>query len=76
MNAYKWDEAMEVCLAQYDKKTDILESNFDSVLIDGLSTMAKLWCLCVAEPNTADLPFRFDWSKFPVVKEFLRQAKL
>ena len=56
-------------MAQYEKKTDILESKFDSVLIDGLSTMARLWCLCVAEPNAANLPFRIYSSKFLVGKE-------
>merc|ERR1719394_1724827 len=41
VDAYKWDEAMEVCLAQCEKKADILDFNFDSDLIDGQSAMGK-----------------------------------
>ena len=72
VDAYKWDEAMEVCLAQCEKKADILDFNFDSDLIDGQSAMSKFMKLCVTEPNVAKLPFMIDSSKWPVVEEGLK----
>ena len=57
VDAYKWDEAMPVCLAQGEKKADILDFNFDSDLSDGRSAMGKFRRLCVTEPNVAKLPF-------------------
>eukprot|EP00931_Biecheleriopsis_adriatica_P110612 TRINITY_DN848_c0_g1_i8.p1 TRINITY_DN848_c0_g1~~TRINITY_DN848_c0_g1_i8.p1 ORF type:complete len:1076 (-),score=345.69 TRINITY_DN848_c0_g1_i8:269-3496(-) len=72
VDAYKWDEAMEVCLAQCEKKADILDFNFDSDLIDGQSAMGKFMRLCVTEPNVAKLPFMIDSSKWPVVEEGLK----
>eukprot|EP00421_Protoceratium_reticulatum_P027546 CAMPEP_0168480066 /NCGR_PEP_ID=MMETSP0228-20121227/63798_1 /TAXON_ID=133427 /ORGANISM="Protoceratium reticulatum, Strain CCCM 535 (=CCMP 1889)" /LENGTH=496 /DNA_ID=CAMNT_0008496379 /DNA_START=61 /DNA_END=1547 /DNA_ORIENTATION=- len=41
VDSYKWDDAMDVCLAQCEKKADILDFNFDSDLIDGKSAMGK-----------------------------------
>ena len=41
VKAYKWDEAVEVCLAQCERKADILVFNFDSDLIDGQSAMGS-----------------------------------
>ena len=64
VKAYKWDEAVEVCLAQCERKADILVFNFDSDLIDGQSAMGKFMRLCVTEPNVAKLPFMFDSSNF------------
>eukprot|EP00441_Pelagodinium_beii_P006521 CAMPEP_0197703102 /NCGR_PEP_ID=MMETSP1338-20131121/125262_1 /TAXON_ID=43686 ORGANISM="Pelagodinium beii, Strain RCC1491" /NCGR_SAMPLE_ID=MMETSP1338 /ASSEMBLY_ACC=CAM_ASM_000754 /LENGTH=1480 /DNA_ID=CAMNT_0043286995 /DNA_START=99 /DNA_END=4541 /DNA_ORIENTATION=- len=72
VDAYKWDEAMEVCMAQCEKKADILDFNFDSDLIDGQSAMGKFMRLCVTEPNVAKLPFMIDSSKWPVVEEGLK----
>ena len=72
VDAYKWDEAMQVCLAQGEKKADILDFNFDSDLSDGRSAMGKFRRLCVTEPNVAKLPFMIDSSKFPVVEEGLK----
>jgi len=72
VDAYKWDEAMEVCLTQCEKKADILDFNFDSDLIDGQSAMGKFMRLCVTEPNVAKLPFMIDSSKWPVVEEGLK----
>ncbi|CAK0906682.1 unnamed protein product, partial [Prorocentrum cordatum] len=72
VDAYKWDEAMEVCLAQCEKKADILDFNFDSDLIDGQSAMGKFMRLCVTEPNVAKLPFMIDSSKWPVIEEGLK----
>jgi len=72
VDAYKWDEAMEVCLAQCEKKADILDFNFDSDLIDGKSAMGKFMRLCVTEPNVARLPFMIDSSKWPVIEEGLK----
>ena len=69
---YKWDEAMEVCVAQCEKKADILDFNFDSDLIDGQSAMGKFMKLCVTEPTVAKLPFMIDSSKWPVVEEGLK----
>ena len=37
----QWDEAVEVCLAQCERKADILVFNFDSDLINGQSAMGK-----------------------------------
>ena len=68
----QWDEAVEVCLAQCERKADILVFNFDSDLIDGQSAMGKFMRLCVTEPNVAKLPFMIDSSKFPVVEEGLK----
>ena len=72
VDAYKWDEAMRVCLAQCERKADILVFNFDSDLINGQSAMGKFMRLCVTEPNVAKLPFMIDSSKFPVVEEGLK----
>ena len=72
VDAYKWDEAMEVCVAQCEKKADILDFNFDSDLIDGQSAMSKFMRLCVTEPTVAKLPFMIDSSKWPVVEEGLK----
>ena len=72
VDAYKWDEAMEVCVAQCEKKADILDFNFDSDLIDGQSAMGKFMKLCVTEPTVAKLPFMIDSSKWPVVEEGLK----
>ena len=49
----QWDEAVEVCLAQCERKADILVFNFDSDLIDGQSAMSKSMRLRVTEPNVA-----------------------
>merc|ERR1719158_1114247 len=68
----KWDEAMEVCVAQCSKSADILDFNFDSDLIDGQSAMGKFMRLCVTEPNVAKLPFMIDSSKWPVIEEGLK----
>ena len=72
VDAYKWDEAMEVCIAQCEKKADILDFNFDSDLIDGQSAMSKFMKLCVTEPTVAKLPFMIDSSKWHVVEEGLK----
>jgi len=72
VDAYKWDEAMEVCQAQVEKKADILDFNFDSDLIDGKSAMGKFMRLCVTEPNVAKLPFMIDSSKWAVIEEGLK----
>jgi len=72
VDAYKWDEAMEVCLQQVEKKADILDFNFDSDLIDGQSAMGKFMRLCVTEPNVARLPFMIDSSKWNVIEEGLK----
>ena len=34
VDSYKWDEAMDVCIAQCEKHADVLDFNFDSDLID------------------------------------------
>jgi 5-methyltetrahydrofolate--homocysteine methyltransferase len=72
VDAYKWDEAMEVCLQQCEKGADILDFNFDSDLIDGKSAMGKFMRLCVTEPNVAKLPFMIDSSKWAVIEEGLK----
>ena len=72
VDAYKWDEAMEVCIAQCEKKADILDFNFDSDLIDGQTAMSKFMKLCVTEPTVAKLPFMIDSSKWHVVEEGLK----
>jgi len=72
VDAYKWDEAMEVCLAQVEKKADILDFNFDSDLIDGQTAMGKFMRMCVTEPNVAKLPFMIDSSKWCVIEEGLK----
>jgi len=75
VDSYKWDEAMEVCVAQVEKHTDILDFNFDSDLIDGQSAMGKFMRLCVTEPNIAKLPFMIDSSKWPVIEEGLKTVQ-
>ena len=65
-------EAMEVCIAQCEKKADILDFNFDSDLSDGQSAMSKFMRLCVAEPAVAKLPFMIDSCKSPLVEEVLK----
>ncbi|CAE8691977.1 unnamed protein product, partial [Polarella glacialis] len=72
VDAHKWDEAMEVCLQQVDKKADILDFNFDSDLIDGQTAMGRFMRMCVTEPNVARLPFMIDSSKWDVVEEGLK----
>jgi 5-methyltetrahydrofolate--homocysteine methyltransferase len=72
VDAYKWDEAMEVCLQQCEKSADILDFNFDSDLIDGKSAMGKFMRMCVTEPNVARLPFMIDSSKWSVIEEGLK----
>merc|ERR1719443_1354666 len=72
VDAYKWDEAMEICVAQCEKQADILDFNFDSDLIDGKSAMGKFMRLCVTEPSVAKLPFMIDSSKWEVVEEGLK----
>merc|ERR1719387_1656588 len=71
----KWDEAMEVCVAQCAKDADILDFNFDSDLIDGQSAMGKFMRLCVTEPTVARLPFMIDSSKWAVVEEGLKTVQ-
>ena len=72
VDACKWDEAMEVCIALCEKKADILDFNLDSDLIDGQSAMSKFMRLCVTEPTVARLPFMMDSSKWPVVERGLK----
>merc|ERR1719421_2323892 len=68
----KWDEAMEVCIAQCGKSADILDFNFDSDLIDGQTAMGRFMRMCVTEPTVAKLPFMIDSSKWPVIEEGLK----
>merc|ERR1719230_1630422 len=75
VDSYKWDEAMEVCLAQCEKKADILDFNFDSDLIDGQTAMGKFMRLCVTEPSVAKLPFMIDSSKWNVIEEGLKAVQ-
>jgi len=63
---------MEVCLAQCEKKADILDFNFDSDLIDGQTAMGRFMRMCVTEPNVARLPFMIDSSKWSVIEEGLK----
>jgi len=72
VDTYKWDEAMEVCVAQCEKHADILDFNFDSDLIDGQTAMGRFMRMCVTEPNISKLPFMIDSSKWPVVEEGLK----
>ena len=71
VDAYKWDEAMEVCWRSARRRQHF-GFYFDSDLIEGQSAMGKFMRLCVAEPNVAKLPFMIDSSKFPVVEEGLK----
>merc|ERR1719171_1686278 len=68
----KYDEAMEVCIAQTGKAADVLDFNFDSDLIDGQTAMGKFMRMCVTEPAVAKLPFMIDSSKWPVIEEGLK----
>merc|ERR550514_2148758 len=72
---YKWDEAMEVCVAQCQKGADILDFNFDTDLIDGKTAMGKFMRMCVTDPNVAKLPFMIDSSKWPVIEEGLKTVQ-
>merc|ERR1719421_351954 len=68
----KWDEAMEVCVAQCEKSADILDFNFDTDLIDGKTAMGRFMRMCITEPGVAKLPFMIDSSKWNVVVEGLK----
>ena len=59
----QWDETMEVCVAQFERKAAFLNFNFDSDLIDGQSAMGKFMRMCLTEPNVAKLPFMIGSSK-------------
>ena len=72
VDACKWDEATEVCIALCEKKADILDFNLDSDLTDGQSAMSKFMRLCATEPTVARLPFMMDSSKWPVVERGLK----
>ncbi|CAE7575982.1 mtr [Symbiodinium sp. CCMP2592] len=70
---FQWvGHGMEVCIAQCEKKADILDFNFDSDLIDGQSAISKFMRPGITEPTVAKLPFMIDSSKWPVVEEGLK----
>merc|ERR1719386_340066 len=75
VDSYKWDEAMEICLAQCEKHADILDFNFDSDLIDGKTAMGRFMRMCVTEPAVAKLPFMIDSSKWDVIEEGLKTVQ-
>merc|ERR1719487_1350117 len=75
VEGYKWDEAMEVCVAQCQKSADILDFNFDTDLIDGKTAMGKFMRMCVTDPAVAKLPFMIDSSKWPVIEEGLKTVQ-
>merc|ERR1719473_2449268 len=72
VEGYKWDDAMEICMAQVEKGADVLDFNFDTDLIDGKTAMGRFMRMCVTEPEVARKPFMIDSSKWEVIEEGLK----
>jgi 5-methyltetrahydrofolate--homocysteine methyltransferase len=68
----KWDDALEVAREQVESGAQILDFNFDTDLLDGVTAMGKFMKLCVTDPLIARLPFMIDSSKWNVIEEGLK----
>merc|ERR1719181_2153694 len=68
----KWDDALEIAREQVENGAQVLDFNFDTDLLDGVSAMGKFMKLCVTDPLIAKLPFMIDSSKWSVIEEGLK----
>jgi 5-methyltetrahydrofolate--homocysteine methyltransferase len=50
----------------------VLDFNFDTDLLDGVSAMGKFMRLCVTDPLISKVPFVIDSSKWDVIEEGLK----
>merc|ERR1719409_690380 len=68
----QWDDALEIAREQVDNGAQILDFNFDTDLLDGVSAMGKFMRLCVTDPMISKVPFMIDSSKWDVIEEGLK----
>merc|ERR1719159_609293 len=68
----KWDDALEIAREQVENGAQILDFNFDTDLLDGVSAMGKFMRLCVTDPLISKVPFMIDSSKWDVIEEGLK----
>jgi 5-methyltetrahydrofolate--homocysteine methyltransferase len=68
----KWDYALEIAREQVENGAQILDFNFDTDLLDGVSAMGKFMRLCVTDPLISKVPFVIDSSKWDVIEEGLK----
>ena len=63
VDTYKWDEAMDVCIAQGEERADVSDFNFGPDVIEGQSAVSRFMRMWVTEPTVARLPLMIDSSK-------------
>merc|ERR1719443_2819695 len=68
----KWDDALEIAREQVENGAQVLDFNFDTDLLDGVSAMGKFMRLCVTDPLISKVPFVIDSSKWDVIEEGLK----
>merc|ERR1719235_2087751 len=68
----QWDDALEIAREQVENGAQILDFNFDTDLLDGVSAMGKFMRLCVTDPLISKVPFVIDSSKWDVIEEGLK----
>merc|ERR1719331_3166873 len=68
----KWDDALEIAREQVENGAQILDFNFDTDLLDGVTAMGKFMRLCVTDPLISKVPFMIDSSKWDVIEEGLK----
>merc|ERR1719199_533423 len=68
----KWDDALEIAREQVENGAQILDFNFDTDLLDGVTAMGKFMRLCVTDPLISKVPFVIDSSKWDVIEEGLK----
>jgi 5-methyltetrahydrofolate--homocysteine methyltransferase len=68
----QWDDALEIAREQVENGAQILDFNFDTDLLDGVSSMGKFMRMCVTDPLISKVPFMIDSSKWDVIEEGLK----
>merc|ERR1719440_65390 len=68
----QWDDALEIAREQVENGAQVLDFNFDTDLLDGVSAMGKFMRLCVTGPLISKVPFMIDSSKWDVIEEGLK----
>merc|ERR1719331_1405372 len=68
----QWDDALEIAREQVENGAQILDFNFDTDLLDGVTAMGKFMRLCVTDPLISKVPFMIDSSKWDVIEEGLK----
>jgi 5-methyltetrahydrofolate--homocysteine methyltransferase len=63
---------LEIAREQVENGAQILDFNFDTDLLDGVSAMGKFMRLCVTDPLISKVPFVIDSSKWDVIEEGLK----